>query len=107
MAQMNTDAAVLAKEASNFERISGELKGIIAQVEGTAGSLAGQWQGEAGMAAQSALERFREAAARQVQELNDISGNIHTSGVNYTVTDQERKGMLDAMAGSLDGHHGG
>jgi hypothetical protein len=29
MAQMNTDAAVLAKEAANFERISGELKGVI------------------------------------------------------------------------------
>ena len=28
MAQMNTDAAVLAKEAANFERISGELKGV-------------------------------------------------------------------------------
>ena len=33
MAQMNTDAAVLAKEAANFERISGELKGVIAHVE--------------------------------------------------------------------------
>jgi WXG100 family type VII secretion target len=97
MAQMNTDAAVLAKEASNFERISGELKGIIAQVEGTAGSLAGQWQGQAGMAAQSALERFREAAARQVQELNDISGNIHTSGVNYTVTDEEQNHNMQSL----------
>jgi WXG100 family type VII secretion target len=103
MAAMNTDAAVLAKEASNFERISGELKGVIAQVEGTAGALAGQWQGQAGVAAQSALERFREAAARQVQELNDISGNIHTSGVNYTVTDEDQKSLLDTMSGSLGG----
>ncbi len=48
MAQMNTDAAVLAKEAANFERISGELKGVIAHVESVAGTLAGQWQGQAG-----------------------------------------------------------
>ena len=78
MAQMNTDAAVLAKEAANFERISGELKGVIAHVESTAGALAAQWHGQAGTAAQAALVRFQEAAARQVQELNDISANIHT-----------------------------
>ena len=39
MAQMNTDAAVLAKEAANFERISGELKGVIAHVESTGGRI--------------------------------------------------------------------
>ena len=94
MAQMNTDAAVLAKEAANFERISGELKGVIAHVESTAGALAGQWHGQAGTAAQAALMRFHEAAARQIQELNDISANIHTSGVQYTV---DRRGpVLDA-----------
>ena len=43
MAQMNTDAAVLAKEAANFERISGELKGVIAHVESTAAAWP-QWQ---------------------------------------------------------------
>ncbi len=62
MPQMNTDAAVLAKEASNFERISGELKSVIASVEATAGSLSGQWQGQAGIAAQTALEMARVMA---------------------------------------------
>ena len=94
MAQMNTDAAVLAKEAANFERISGELKGVIALVESTAGALAGQWQGQAGVAAQAALVRFQEAAAKQVQELNDISGNIHTSGLQYTATDEDQSATL-------------
>jgi WXG100 family type VII secretion target len=94
MAQMNTDAAVLAKEAANFERISGELKAVIAQVESTAGSLAGQWHGQAGAAAQAALVRFHEAAARQVQELTDISANIHTSGIQYTSTDEDQSSTL-------------
>jgi WXG100 family type VII secretion target len=94
MAQMQTDAAVLAKEASNFERISGELKGVIAHVESTAGSLAGQWQGQAGQAAQAALVRFQEAANQQIQELNDISTNIHTAGVHYTSTDEDQSGSL-------------
>ena len=49
---MNTDAAVLAKEAANFERISGELQAVIAQVESTAGALAAQMVGAAGTAAQ-------------------------------------------------------
>lgn len=96
MAQMNTDAAVLAKEAGNFERISGELKAVIAQVEGTAGSLAGQWHGQAGQAAQAALLRFQEAANRQVQELNDISNNISTAGVQYTSTDEDQTSSLQS-----------
>ena len=60
---MNTDVAVLAKEAANFERISGELQGVIGQVESTAGALAAQMVGAAGTAAQQALVRFHEAGA--------------------------------------------
>ncbi len=33
MGELTTDPAVLSKEAGNFERISAELKGVIAQVE--------------------------------------------------------------------------
>ncbi|AFP36548.1 10 kDa culture filtrate antigen LHP (CFP10) [Mycolicibacterium smegmatis MC2 155] len=91
---MNTDAAVLAKEAANFERISGELKGVIAQVESTGSALAAQMVGQAGTAAQAALARFHEAAAKQVQELNEISANIHTSGTQYTSTDEDQAGTL-------------
>ncbi|WP_102144065.1 WXG100 family type VII secretion target [Mycobacterium hubeiense] len=96
MAQMNTDAAVLAKEAANFERISGELKSVIAQVEATASGLMPQWQGQAGQAAQAAFLRFQEAADRQVQELNDISTNIHSSGMQYTSTDEDQSGALSS-----------
>lgn len=99
MAQMNTDAAVLAKEAANFERISGELQAVIGQVESTAGALAAQMVGQAGTAAQAALMRFHEAAARQIQELNDISANIHTSGTQYTATDEDQASTL---AGSMN-----
>lgn len=94
MAQMNTDAAVLAKEAANFERISGELKSVIAQVESTGGTLASQMVGQAGTAAQQALLRFHEAADKQIQELNEISTNIHTSSTQYTSTDEDQAGGL-------------
>lgn len=96
MAQMNTDAAVLAKEAANFESISGELKGVISQVEATGGALAAQMVGQAGTAAQAALMRFHEAAARQVQELNDISSNIQTAGMQYTTADDDQAGNLSS-----------
>lgn len=96
MPQMNTDAAVLAKEAANFDRISGELKSVIANVESTAGSLQAQWVGQAGHAAQAAFIRFTEAAQKQVQELNDISNNIHTSGVQYTSTDDDQSATLSS-----------
>ncbi|MGV0849244.1 WXG100 family type VII secretion target [Mycolicibacterium phlei] len=97
MPAMNTDAAVLAKEAANFERISGELKGVIAHVESTASALQGSWTGQAALAAQAALVRFHEAAARQVQELNDISANIHTAGVQYTSTDDDQSSALASV----------
>ena len=94
MPQMNTDAAVLAKEASNFERISDELKQVIAAVDMTANSLKAQWTGQAGVAAQTALQRFDAAAATQIQELNDISNNIHTSGIQYTSTDDDQAAVV-------------
>jgi WXG100 family type VII secretion target len=91
---MNTDVAVLAKEAANFERISGELTAVIGQVEATAGALATQMVGQAGTAAQQALIRFQEAAAQQTKQLDDISANIHTSGVDYTTTDDDQASAL-------------
>jgi WXG100 family type VII secretion target len=101
MDSLNTDTAILAKEAMNFERISAELKGVISQVEGTAGALASQWQGQAGVAAQTALARFHEAADLQIQELNEISGNIHTSGVTYVTADDHHTGALQHAMGII------
>lgn len=94
MAQMNTDASVLAKEAANFERISAELQGVIGRVQGTAGSLQGQWQGQAGGAGQAALQRFDAAATKQTNTLQEISSNIHSSGLQYTSTDEDQTSVL-------------
>jgi WXG100 family type VII secretion target len=99
---MNTDVAVLAKEAANFGRISGELSVVIAQVEATAGALASQMVGQAGTAAQQALIRFQEAAAQQTKQLDDIAANIHTGGVQYTTTDDDQAG---AFASSMNINH--
>ncbi|BBX32990.1 WXG repeat protein [Mycolicibacterium mageritense DSM 44476 = CIP 104973] len=94
---MNTDVAVLAKEAANFERISGELKGVISQVESTGGQLATSLRGAAGDATQAALLRFHEAAQKQIQELDDISANIHQSGAQYTSTDDDQAASLSSQ----------
>lgn len=87
---MNTDVAVLAKEAANFERISGELRAVIGHVEATAGGLHVAMQGDAGTAAQAALLRFQEAADRQVQQLTEISANIQSAGMQYAATDDDQ-----------------
>jgi WXG100 family type VII secretion target len=76
MAHMTTDAAVLSKEAANFERIADELKSIVARVEATAADLDNHWQGAAARAAQSAIQRFHEAASAQINQLNDISTTL-------------------------------
>lgn len=94
MALMNTDVAVLASEASNFDTISGELKGVISHVEAVGGALAAAMVGDAGNAAQAALERFKHAADQQIKELTDISNNIHTAGVQYASADEDQAGSL-------------
>lgn len=96
MAEMKTDAATLAQEAGNFERISGDLKTQIDQVESTAGSLQGQWRGAAGTAAQV---RFQEAANKQKQELDEISTNIRQAGVQYSRADEEQQQALSSQMG--------
>ncbi|WP_069601515.1 WXG100 family type VII secretion target [Mycobacterium kyorinense] len=101
---LTTDVAVLAKEAANFERIAGELKNVIAQVERTAADLMGNhWKGFASDAAQQAITRFQQAAEAQVRELNDISTNVHAAGAQYSATDDERAGAVAAAMGSAMG----
>jgi WXG100 family type VII secretion target len=100
---LTTDPAALAKEAANFERIAGELKTIIAQVEQAASNLEGQWQGKAAKAAQGALAWFHEAAGAQVRELNDISTNLYAAGVHYANTDGDQSNSLAAAMG-MDGN---
>lgn len=97
MAEMRTDAAALTAEARNFDRIAGELKEQIAKVESTASALSAQWRGQAGAAAQAALVRFQQAAARQITELNDISSNIHAAGGQYAAADEEHHHVLAAQ----------
>jgi len=97
MAEMKTDAAALSAEAANFDRISGELKGVIANVDSTAGTLAAQWRGQAGAAAQSALLRFKEAGQKQIKELDDISSNISQSGIQYDAADSDQAGSLSSQ----------
>lgn len=99
MAEMKTDAATLAQEAGNFERISGDLKTQIDQVESTAGSLQAQWRGAAGTAAQAAVVRFQEAANKQKQELDEISTNIRQAGVQYSRADEEQQQALSSQMG--------
>jgi WXG100 family type VII secretion target len=106
MAALQTDSAVLAKEAANFERIAGELKDIIARVERTANELDSHWQGAAAKAAQGAIDRFHQAASAQVQQLNEISTNIQTAGSQYAGVDNERAGAL-ASAMSMGGPNAG
>jgi WXG100 family type VII secretion target len=99
MAEMKTDSAALAQEAGNFERIAGDLKQQIKTVEDTAATLAGQWTGTAGTAAQTAVKRFHDAGTAQITELDDISTNIRQAGVQYQRQDDEQHQALSSQMG--------
>jgi len=100
---LETDAAVLAQEAGNFERISGELQAVMVQVEATAGALKANLDSEqAGAAAQAALLRYHEAQTQQTKLLEEISMNIHQSGVEYTSTDSDQAANLQSTMTGMD-----
>lgn len=94
---MRTDTATLSAEASNFDRISGELQQVIGQVESTGGELASHWRGQAGTAAQQALVRFHEAGQAQIKALGDISQSIHGAGIEYSKADDEQASSLSSQ----------
>jgi WXG100 family type VII secretion target len=90
----NWDTSVLAAEAGNFDRIAGSLKGVMAQVDATAGAMHGHLRGVAGIAAQAAFVRYQEAAQVQQTALNEIAANIHGGGVTYDSQDHEHGASL-------------
>jgi WXG100 family type VII secretion target len=91
---LQTDSAVLAAEASNFDSIASSLQGIMGQVDQTAGSMSTHLVGQAGTAAQAAFVRYQEAAQVQKSALDEISANIHTGGVQYVSTDEDQGSAL-------------
>jgi WXG100 family type VII secretion target len=97
MAEMKTDAATLRAEASNFDRIGGELQSVIGQVEQTGNELASHWKGQAGVAAQQALARFHEAGQAQIKTLSEISNNIQGAGIQYSAADEEQASSLSSQ----------
>lgn len=101
---LTTDPAALAKAAASFEAIAENLKAVISRVQSTAAELTGEanWKGAAAAAAKAALQRFNDAVTAQVGQLNDISTNLDSAGVQYSVTDDDRARALE-HAMNLDG----
>lgn len=92
---LTTETAAMQTEASNFDRIAGELTTVMNQVGMTAASLAAALQSEgAGTAAQAALTRFEEAARQQTQLLTEISQNVQHGGVQYDTADFDNSEAL-------------
>lgn len=91
---MNTDTAVLAQGAEQFNTVNVGLRGEITKVESNASELMASWRGAAGSAAQEAFVRFQEAALNQTKVLDEIASNIHGAGVGYTAQDDDQSSAL-------------
>lgn len=100
-APLNTDPAILTKEAGNFHDMSSELTTITGGVNQTAGGLATSWQGAAGSAAQDALMRFNEAASSLQTQLASIADTLHQSGAQYVSTDDDATSAVAQAAANL------
>jgi len=96
MAEVTTNAATLSAEASNFDRIGGELTQVAGTVQGIASEAASHLTGAAGTALQQALVRFDEKAQAQVKVLSEIHTNIAQAGIKYSAADDDQAGGLAA-----------
>jgi WXG100 family type VII secretion target len=94
MGEMSTSAPALKAEATNFDRIGGELTQMMGQVEATAGELASHVKGQAGTAIQQALARFKEKQQQSIAVLNEIQTNISQAGIQYEKADDEQSSSI-------------
>ena len=92
----------LARIAARLERISAELKAVIARVDATASDLARRLTGQAGAAFQNAAVRFHDAAVTAVRELNEISERIRTADVEYSAAEIDAASRLPMTVGQWD-----
>lgn len=91
---MNTDTAVLAQQAANFDGIADHLNLVMGKVEGTGAELMAVWRGAASNAARTALEHFHVAADKQRLALTEIAESIGLSGTSYQATDDDQAAAL-------------
>jgi hypothetical protein len=82
MAELTTDAAALSEAATNFDGFDY----FFLFEDGSA-------------EAQAAFVRFREAASKQIQELNTISENINRSGTQYQEAADDAASSLSQSMG--------
>lgn len=100
-APLNTDPAILTKEAGNFHDMASELTTITGGVNATAGGLATALQGSAGTAAQEALRNFNEAASSLQTQLSSIAETLHQSGAQYVATDSDQSAAVAHAAANM------
>ncbi|KAA0079696.1 WXG100 family type VII secretion target [Mycolicibacterium sp. P9-64] len=105
MSELQADVSVITAEAGNFDHISTSLQGVMAQVDGTAGQMHANLQGESGTAAQAAFVRYQEAAQVQRTALDEIVANLNAGGHKYDTTDSDQAGALHQTFSNLNINH--
>jgi len=94
---MQTDSAVLQQQADALSSISAEFQGTVGQTDATAGELKTHMTGQAGTALQSALQRFDEAARKQIQLLDEIGTTVSQSGAKYTSVAEQQASSISSV----------
>jgi uncharacterized protein YukE len=93
---MHTNEAVLLSCASEYDRIAGELTARLRAIEGEADALVPTLVGQTGTAAQASAMRYHEAAQAEILELQQISADIHRSGISYGSSDAGGADIVNA-----------
>ena len=94
---MQTDSAVLQQQAEALSSIAAEFQGTVGQTDATAGELKTHMTGQAGTALQAALQRFDEAARKQIQLLNEIGETTKQSGLKYSSVAEQQASSISSV----------
>lgn len=99
MAEMRTDTAALAQEASNFERIAADLKQEIDHVSSVAASLQPTWQGAAGQEAQRQFATCVQVSTDSKSMLERTLEQLRNTGMQYSTADEAHQQTMSADMG--------
>jgi len=101
---ITTDAAVMARAASEIDGAADRLTGMFNKLMGELTPLASAWVGQGGSSFQQVRERFDGDVGRLNVALRSIAAAVGSSGRDYTVGDEEMRSEMQragATAGEI------
>ncbi|WP_033436747.1 WXG100 family type VII secretion target [Saccharothrix sp. NRRL B-16314] len=103
MAGFETGHEELVNAGKDIVSTNESVQGILTQLQGTIDGLSGVWSGQAALAFNTMMERFREDADKLQKALLDIAEQMSGSAATYLQQEVEQAQEMSQIMGRLGG----